>query len=86
MKLNENYVIRDMAGITVLLSVNSDFQGIMAVNPVGARILEMIRSGVSDEAELLSGLCREYDAPQEEIEKDARAFLAELRENGIVLD
>lgn len=86
MKLSKNYVIRDMAGITVLLPLNGEFQGIMAVNSVGSRILELLESGVSEENALLSDLCREYDAPQEEIEKDARAFLAELRENGIVLD
>lgn len=83
-RLNENFVIREMAGITVLLPLTGDFQGIMAVNPVGARILELLRDGVTEERLLFQALCREYDAPEEEIIQDACTFLAELRDNGIL--
>ena len=86
MRLNENFVIREMAGITVLLPLTGDFQGIMAVNPVGARILELLRDGVTEEQPLFQALCREYDAPEEEIIQDASMFLSELRKNGILKD
>ncbi len=84
MHLSENIVIREMAGVTVLLPLDGSFQGIMAVNPVGARILELLREGVCEEEKLLATLCAEYDAPSEEITADARAFLSELRENEIL--
>ena len=86
MRLSDNFVIRDLSGVTVLLPLSGAFQGIMAVNPVGTRILELIQSGVAGESALLSALCGEYDAPPDEIEKDARSFLSSLRENGILLD
>lgn len=84
MQLSENVVIREMAGVTVLLPLDGSFQGIMAVNPVGARILELLREGICEEEKLLSILCDEYAAPAEEITADARAFLAELWENHIL--
>lgn len=84
MHLSENVVIREMAGVTVLLPLDGSFQGIMAVNPVGARILELLREGVYEEEKLLATLCAEYDAPSEEITADARAFLSELWENEIL--
>lgn len=84
MQLSENVVIREMAGVTVLLPLDGSFQGIMAVNPVGARILELLREGICEEEKLLSTLCDEYAAPAEEITADARAFLAELWENHIL--
>ena len=84
MQLSENVVIREMAGVTVLLPLDGSFQGIRAVNPVGARILELLREGICEEEKLLSILCDEYAAPAEEITADARAFLAELWENHIL--
>lgn len=84
MQLSENVVIREMAGVTVLLPLDGSFQGIMAVNPVGARILELLREGICEEEKLLRTLCDEYAAPAEEITADARAFLAELWENHIL--
>lgn len=84
MHLSKNVVIREMAGVTVLLPLDGSFQGIMAVNLVGARILELLQEGVCEEDALLATLCAEYDAPAEEITADARAFLSELRENEIL--
>ena len=86
MRLSNDFVLREMAGITVLLPLGKDFQGIMAVNPVGARILELLREGTTEENTLFSALCAEYNAPEEIIVSDAREFLSALRENGLLLD
>ena len=86
MRLSNDLVLREMAGITVLLPLGKDFQGIMAVNPVGARILELLREGTTEENALFSALCAEYNAPEEIIVSDAREFLSALRENGLLLD
>lgn len=86
MRLNEQFVLREMAGVTVLVPLNGGFQGIMAVSPVGARILELLREGLTEERKLLDALCGEYDAPRSEIEADLRQFLRNLREERIIID
>lgn len=86
MRINENFVIREMAGTTILLPVSGEFQGVMAVSPVGGRILELIREGVEEEERLYQILIQEYDAPAEEIRRDGKEFLEKLRENQILLE
>lgn len=86
MMLNEQFMIREMAGVTVLVPLHGGFQGIMAVSPVGARILELLREGQTDESCLLERLCAEYEAPRSEIERDLHQFLQMLREERILID
>ena len=86
MKLNDQYIIREIAGETVILAKeDSGFNGIMLTSEVGSRILELLKSGAETEAALTAKLLEEYDVPAEVLSEDVRAFVAELKESGIVI-
>ena len=62
-----------------------DVQGgvVLASNPIGARIWQLIESGL-DGVEVASRLAHEYDVPIERAERDVAAFLAALEAQGLV--
>lgn len=85
MKLNDQYIIRQIAGETVILSGENDgFNGVMLVSEVGARILELLQEGVNTEEALIDALLTEYDVPKETLQADTRAFLEDLKDSGIL--
>ena len=87
MKLNENYVLRQVAEEYILVPVTGDvdFNGIIAFNEVGKEIYELLPQ-VKDEAELVDRLFEIFEAPKEEIAADAADFLAQLRKEKILID
>ncbi len=87
MKLNENYVLRQIAEEYILVPVTGDFDfnGIIALNEVGKEIYDLLPQ-VANEAELVDRLFDIFDAPKEEIAADAAEFVAQLRKEKILLD
>lgn len=55
------------------------FKGLIAINEIGSRIVELLGSETS-EAAIVQTLFEEYDAPIETLRKDVLAFLNTLRE------
>ncbi len=87
MKLNENYVLRQIAEEYILVPVTGDFDfnGIIALNEVGKEIYDLIPQ-VADEAELVDRLFDIFDAPKQELATDVSEFLGQLRKEKILLD
>ncbi|MBE6928269.1 MAG: PqqD family protein [Ruminococcaceae bacterium] len=87
MKINDQYVVRRVAGeyILVPLTGDFDFNGIISFNEMGRQIFDLLPK-VQTQEELVDRLFEIYDAPREVITEDASAFLAQLREEKILLD
>jgi hypothetical protein len=58
---------------------------IFTLNPVGARIVEILREG-QDERSLASTLSREFSVPEEAVKRDIVGFLCTLREECLIED
>lgn len=87
MKHNPNYVLRQVAEEAVLISLENSrgFNGLYGLNELGLEIYRRAEKYPTDEA-LIESLIADYDAPPEEIARDARAFLEELRKENIITD
>lgn len=87
MKLNEKFVLRQIAEEYILVPVSGefDFNGIIALNDIGKEIYDLLPAVGCDD-ELIAKMCEMFDAPSEEIEADVREFLAQLRQEQILLD
>jgi len=87
MKLNENYVLRQIAEEYILVPVTGDFDfnGIIALNEVGKEIYDLLPQ-VANEAELVDRLFEIFDAPKQELATDVSEFIGQLRKEKILLD
>ena len=87
MKLNEKFVLRQVAEEYILVPISGEFNfnGIIALNDMGKEIYDLLPNVENDDA-LIDRLYEEFDAPREVIDADAREFLATLRAEKILLD
>lgn len=88
MKLDEGFLIRDIAGEDVLVPIGSkviDFKGLITLTPVGGFIYRLLGDKKSQD-EIVDTIIREYDVCRETAESDLAEFLVSLREQGVLTD
>jgi len=88
MKLDEGFLIRNIAGEDVLVPIGSrviDFKGLITISPVGGFIYRLIMEGKAED-EIIDAILEEYDIDRQTVENDVTEFLTSLREQGILCD
>ncbi len=86
MKILKELILREIAGEAVLVPVGKsvlEYNGLFALNEVGADIWKGIAAG-KDEETIVAELLESYDAPEADIRRDAAQFFSELRTMGIL--
>ena len=80
MKLNENYVLKTVAGTPVVVPVGEavkNIKGMITLNGAAELIWKALEQGKSYE-EIVALLKAEYDAPEDVLRNDLTAFLDKL--------
>ena len=88
MRLNGDYVLREIAGDYVLVPTGeavAKYNGLFGVSEVGARILELLPE-CEDEDEITAKIVEEYEIDVETAGTDVREFISSLREKEIIED
>ena len=82
MKIKEGFLLREVAGQTVVLPCGEamDLNMMITLNGTGKFLWQLLEQG-SDEASLVKALLAEYDVDAETAEKGVAAFVAKLNEN-----
>ncbi len=82
MKLKDGFVLRDVAGQTVVLPSGSDLDLNMMItlNDTGKFLWKLLESD-KEEVELVSALLTEYDVDENTAKTAVASFVAQLREN-----
>lgn len=82
MKIKEGFLLREVAGQTVVLPCGEamDLNMMITLNGTGKFLWELLEQG-SDEASLVKALLAEYDVDAETAEKSVAAFVTKLKEN-----
>lgn len=81
MKINGEFVLRAIAGETILIPVNAAAQsmnGMAVLNEVGARLWELLPQA-KDAEELVSAILNEYAVDEETARTDVNEFLDSLK-------
>ncbi len=84
MKINENFVLREVAGSWVVIPIGEksvDFNGMMNLNETGVLLWRELEKGAEKE-ELVSALTAEYDVSAEIAAKDIDEFVETLEKAG----
>ena len=87
MKLNQTFLLRKVAGQTVVLptSAELDLNTMITLNETGAFLWERLVEE-TDEAALVAALLAVYDVDAETAARSVAAFVNKLRENGLLAE
>lgn len=84
MKINENFVLRQLADTWVVLPLADktvNFNGMITLNESGVLLWNALEHG-ADAEQLVKTLMAEYIVPQEQAREDVDAFVRKLRSVG----
>ncbi|MBP3653965.1 MAG: PqqD family protein [Oscillospiraceae bacterium] len=82
MKIKNGFVLRQVAGQTVVLPADSalDLNMMITLNETGAFLWERLQND-TDEAALVVALLEEYDVDEETAKQSVQAFVKKLSDN-----
>jgi hypothetical protein len=85
MKLKEGFILRTVAGNTIVVPTGSalNLNMMISLNGVGRFLWEKLEKGAETE-ELVAALLEEYDVDEAKAKKDVEAFVEKLNENGFL--
>ena len=85
MKLKDGFILREVAGQTVVLPVGGDLDLNMMItlNETGAFLWKQLEKE-NDEAGLVAALLAEYDVDEATAKNAVEGFVAKLNENGFL--
>lgn len=85
MKLKEGFILRTVAGNTIVVPTGSalNLNMMISLNGVGRFLWEKLEKGAETE-ELIAALLEEYDVDEAKAKKDVEAFVEKLNENGFL--
>ena len=82
MKVNKNYVLREIAGDYILIPTGNavlKFNGLVTLNEVGVSIWKQLSGdGEKNLDSLVAGILEEYDVDEETAREDVSEFLNKL--------
>lgn len=84
MKLKENFVLRQVANIWVVLPLGAktvDFSGMLKLNESGAMLWKVLENH-GEREQMVASLTAEYDVSEEQARTDVDAFLDKLANAG----
>ncbi len=88
MKAAEGFVYKQMHGTGVIVPVgkaSQEFRGMVTLNETGSFLWERMQVEVTRE-ELVRALVKTYDTDEETAGRDVDAFVAKLREAGLLVE
>ena len=85
MKLKDGFLLRQVAGQTVVLPVSGDLDLNMMItlNDTGAFLWERLQNEI-DEVALVAALLEEYDVDEAPAKNSVAAFVTKLNDNGFL--
>ncbi len=81
MKINEGFILREIADTYLVVAVGSavkEFNGVITLNQTGAFLWKELEKG-ADEQSLVSALLQEYEVSEAQAKKDVVTFIEKLK-------
>lgn len=86
MKINKEYVLREIAGDYIIIPVGKtvlEFNGLITVNEVGVFLWKMLQEEVTMD-DLVKAVLSEYEVEEAVARADIQEFLDKLTEAGVL--
>ena len=86
MKINKEFILREIAGDYILVPVGKtalEFNGLITVNEIGVLIWEQLQKGCELQ-EIVQVILNEYEIDEETATKDVHEFIKYLKDKNIL--
>ena len=86
MKIKDGFILREVAGNFIVVAVGDavkDFNGVINLNETGALLWKELSKGATEE-DLKNALLNEYEVTEEIAERDAKAFVENLKQANLI--
>lgn len=86
MKIKDGFVLRDIAGDTVVIAtgkVSKTFHGMIKLNSTGKEIWEILSAGDVSEEYVINTMAEKHGAKPEEISDGVKEFIGKIRDAGL---
>lgn len=85
MTIDPNFILREVAGETLLISLAdiSETKKLLCLNEIGRDIFLLLKAG-RDTDGIVNALLADYAVAEDELRADVREFLAELTRLGVL--
>lgn len=81
MKLNNEFITREMDNQQIMISASGKFSGLVRSNKTAAFIVDCLANDTTEE-EIVQKMLAKYNAPEDIIRKDVKKILDTLRRIG----
>ena len=88
MKINENFLLRDVAGEKVVLPVGEaadKFNGMLRLNDTGIYLWTLLEQDTNEDA-LVAAMLTDYEVSEETARADIHTFVETLRRAGVLVE
>lgn len=89
MKLRYKFVVQNVSGRPVAVTVGQDngkFNGMIKLNESGELVFKLLSSEDLTEEEIIARFAAQYGVTAESIKPDVLAFIAQLRQNDLLIE
>ncbi len=86
MKIKDGFVLRDIAGDTVVIAtgeISKTFHGMIKLNSTGKEIWEILSAGDVSEEYVINTMAEKHGAKPEEISDGVKEFIGKIRDAGL---
>lgn len=87
MKIKNGYMLREVAGSSVVIPLSDEtvkFNGVLTLSGSAAFLWHILEKGISDKSELVSALLGEYDTDEKTAAADVDEFISSLSSKGLL--
>ena len=83
MKLNSNYLIKNVLDSDILIDLKSNFNGVIKLNKTSKDIINLVIKGY-DRQRIIDELTNKYNVDKETLTNDVNSFINEMINKGII--
>ncbi len=87
MKIKDNFLLKNVAGKTIVVPVGSaaiNFNAVVTLNDTGAFLFQKLQANDCTEQDLADALCAEYVVDRETALRDISAFITKINDAGMM--
>ncbi len=87
MKIKDNFLLKNVAGKTIVVPVGSvaiNFNAVVTLNDTGAFLFKKLQETDCTEQDLADAICAEYSVERETALKDISVFVAKINDAGMM--